>query len=139
MEKHQRFPLNVAGDFYVVDGMCMACTAPTLEAPDLMAHAPNGLHCYFKRQPTTPEEINQATLAVCVSCCGGVRYAGTDLKMIRLLTELGVPESCDQYLTGATVSEPAEPHEPPTSFKWVILAAVVIWTLGAAMIFLKWY
>ena len=36
---------------------------------------------------------------------------------------------------------PDEPpqYEPPTSFKWVILAAVVIWTLGAAMIFLKWY
>lgn len=35
------------------------------------------------------------------------------------------------------MSEPVEPREPPTSFKWVIIAAAVIWTLAAAVIFLK--
>jgi hypothetical protein len=35
--------------------------------------------------------------------------------------------------------EPTPEHEPATSFKWVIIAAVVVWSLGAAMILLKWY
>jgi hypothetical protein len=34
---------------------------------------------------------------------------------------------------------PEDPREPPTSFKWVILAAVVIWLIGGGMIFLKLY
>lgn len=35
--------------------------------------------------------------------------------------------------------EPSEPeYEPATSFKWPIIAAVVIWTLGGAIIFLKY-
>lgn len=45
-----------------------------------------------------------------------------------------------------TVTEPPEPTdpnppptEPATSFKWVIVTAIVIWTLGAAMIFLTRY
>jgi len=35
-----------------------------------------------------------------------------------------------------TVPDPTEPREPATSFKWVIVIAVVIWTLGAVTIFL---
>jgi hypothetical protein len=35
------------------------------------------------------------------------------------------------------VTEPAEPREPATSFKWVIITAIVVWSLGAAVIFLK--
>ena len=35
--------------------------------------------------------------------------------------------------------EPTQPkYEPATSFKWPIIAAVVIWTLGAAIIFAKY-
>jgi hypothetical protein len=34
-------------------------------------------------------------------------------------------------------TEPTQPQtEPATSFKWVIVVAVVVWTLGALMIFL---
>ena len=32
--------------------------------------------------------------------------------------------------------DPTEPREPATSFKWVIVTAVVIWVLGALAIFL---
>ena len=32
------------------------------------------------------------------------------------------------------VNDPNEQREPATSFKWVIVAAVTVWTLGAAMI-----
>lgn len=36
-----------------------------------------------------------------------------------------------------TVPDPTEPREPATSFRWVIVTAVVIWTLGALAIFLS--
>ncbi len=99
MRQQRRYPLNVAGDFYVADGMCMACTAPESEAPELMAHDPSaggGYHCYFKRQPVTPVELERATLAVAVSCCGAVRYGGSEPSVIRKLAELGSAEMCDQ-------------------------------------------
>jgi hypothetical protein len=87
--EQRRYPLNAVGDFYVADGMCIACTAPEHEAPDLMAHDPSahaGYHCYFKRQPKTPEELERAIRAVAVGCCGAVRYGGRDPEVIRRLT-----------------------------------------------------
>jgi hypothetical protein len=33
-----------------------------------------------------------------------------------------------------TVNDPTDQREPATSFKWVIVAAVIVWTLGAAII-----
>lgn len=41
-------------------------------------------------------------------------------------------------MTVSDVPEP-EPREPATSFKWVIVTAIVIWVLGGAMIFLARY
>lgn len=35
------------------------------------------------------------------------------------------------------MDEPPPQYEPATSFKWVIIAAVVIWALGAVIIFFK--
>ena len=96
MEKYRRFPLTIAGDFYVVDGMCMACTAPEHEAPDLMNHDPGIYRCYFHRQPQTPEESERAVMAVAVGCCGAVRYGGSDPTIMLRLEQLGCPESCDQ-------------------------------------------
>lgn len=90
----RRHPLNVAGDFYVADGLCMACTAPENEAPTLLTHDSND-HCYFVAQPKTTTELQQAVMAVAVGCCGAVRYAGTDDAVIRRLGELGSAELCD--------------------------------------------
>jgi hypothetical protein len=33
-----------------------------------------------------------------------------------------------------TVNDPTEPREPATPFKWVIIAGVTMWLLGAAII-----
>ena len=86
MNERQAFHLNAPGDFYVEDQMCISCTAPEHEAPDLMAHDTGKYHhCYFKRQPQTPEEIERAILAVFVGCCGAVRYRGTDPQIIAVL------------------------------------------------------
>src|SRR5262245_43124664 len=79
VDQQRRYPLNATGDFYVADGVCIACTAPEHEAPELMSHDPGahaGYHCYFKRQPATPQELQRAVMAVAVGCCGAVRYGG---------------------------------------------------------------
>ncbi|MBI3821544.1 MAG: hypothetical protein HY289_02570 [Planctomycetes bacterium] len=99
MHERRRYPLNVDGDFYVEDGMCMACTAPEYEAPELMSFdtkASGGYHCYFKRQPHTPIELENAIMAVAVGCCAGVRYGGDNCAVIQRLVELGVADTCDQ-------------------------------------------
>lgn len=41
-----RCPLNVAGDFYTL-GTCLACEAPELEAPDLLASLDKGNHTTY--------------------------------------------------------------------------------------------
>lgn len=84
-----RFPLNAPGDFFVENGMCIACTAPEHEAPELMAHTDEEVyHCYFRRQPETPEEVEHAIRAVYVSCCQAVRYGGNDPKILGRLEKL---------------------------------------------------
>ena len=95
-ESPNAHPLNAAGDFYVVNDLCMACSAPELEAPTLMAHSDDQYqHCYFKRQPQTPQETESAIRAVTVSCCRGLRYGGRDQQVIARLMELGSRDSCD--------------------------------------------
>ena len=90
-ESPPRFRLNAPGDFFVEDGRCIACTAPEHEAPELMAHAKGGdliYHCYFRRQPETPEEVEHAIRAVFVSCCGAVQYGGSDPSILNRFEEL---------------------------------------------------
>jgi hypothetical protein len=89
-ESLPRFRLNAPGDFFVEDGMCIACTVPEHEAPELMAHAEGRdliYHCYFRRQPETPEEVEHAIRAVCVSCCGAVQYGGSDPSILDRVKE----------------------------------------------------
>ena len=102
MKQRRIYPLNALGDFYVEEGMCIACKAPEHEAPDLMSHDPAahaGYHCFFKRQPATKEELERAIRAVAVGCCGAVRYAGNDGAILRCLADLGSAEACDRRLT----------------------------------------
>lgn len=84
------------GDFYVADGECLNCGAPEVAAPNLIAHQQEEYgHCYFKRQPETPEEIDQAINAIAISCVSGVRYRGRDEKIIQKLYEIGEKNQCD--------------------------------------------
>ena len=83
----ERFPKNASGPFYVENGMCITCMAPQHEAPDLMGFDEEAHHCYFMRQPSTPEELGRAVRAVWVSCCGAVQYAGNDPTIHRLIAE----------------------------------------------------
>lgn len=80
IRKYQAYPENARGPFYVVDDECIMCGAPESVAPDLIAFHEEGnrSHCFFKKQPETPEEIDRAVMAVGANCCGSYRYAGSD-------------------------------------------------------------
>lgn len=86
MSNEKPYPKNAPGDFTVNDGECIQCCAPEAEAPDLMDN--DGTSCYFKRQPSTPEELERAINAVHVSCIAAVRYCGKDARIIARLEEL---------------------------------------------------
>jgi hypothetical protein len=91
----KRYPKNAPGPFYVENEGCVSCGAPEWAAPDLMTHDEGGeviYHCYFKRQPATPDETRQAVLACLVACCGAVRYGGNDPEVIRLFSEMDTTE-----------------------------------------------
>ena len=100
MEK-KRYHLNAPGDFYVEDDSCIICMNPEEVAGSLMgfyednSNSPEFSHCYFKKQPENPEELELAKQAVFSSCCGALRYAGTDPEVISDLKSKGVGFCCD--------------------------------------------
>ena len=87
MENRKRHPLNADGDFFVEYDMCLACDAPYSEAPELIEYDEN-THCYFKRQPQTPEEVEHAINAVRVSCIEAVLYDGNDPEILKKIREI---------------------------------------------------
>lgn len=89
-----RHPQNADGPFYVVNGDCMACGAPELEAPALMSHDESG-HCYFHSQPSDHDETNSAIKALWASCCQAIRYSGNNPEILKKLDELGESRCCD--------------------------------------------
>ncbi|WP_225888720.1 ferredoxin [Myxococcus xanthus] len=78
-KQHEPHPMNVPGDFYVVDQCCAACGVPTHIAPETFAFATERLggDCYVQRQPTTPEEVDRALMVVRCQEFGCVRYRAT--------------------------------------------------------------
>jgi hypothetical protein len=96
---HERFPENSEGDFYVENQVCITCRAPEAEAPDLINHSKSEYgHCYFKKQPETPEELDRAISAMQVSCISGIRYGGNNELILKRLYELGLENECDNKL-----------------------------------------
>ena len=94
-----RYPLN-KGDFYISNGDCIACGAPQVEAPDLIDHGKEDGHCYFKKQPQTETELDQAINAMMVSCINALRYGGTEEKILKRLYEDGMADLCDNVPEG---------------------------------------
>src|SRR5687767_2898056 len=84
----KRFPKNAPGPFYVEDDICMHCGAPEAAAPDLMDFDEESRSCYFKKQPSTPEELEQAMQAVWVSCCESVHYSTEDSVVLQQINEI---------------------------------------------------
>jgi hypothetical protein len=99
--KEIAYPENVPGPFYVVCDECITCRAPEAVAPDLIGfhEDPSGTgcssHCYFKKQPASPGELERAIEAVKVNCCGTYRYAGSDRSTKKLLRFAGCGDAID--------------------------------------------
>lgn len=92
--------MNAPGAFYVVNQDCMTCGYPHVLAPDLMSWEMNSegreAHCYFRKQPETSQEIEQAVKAVEGSCCGALRYCGSDPEIIKKLRDAGCGNAIDR-------------------------------------------
>jgi len=105
----QAHPANAPGPFYSENDGCITCGAPQAEAPALIgwyeercgadAHS----HCIFTRQPTSPDELEQAIRAMHVSCVENLRYRGSDPSILARLGALGMSHLCDD------VAEPKPP------------------------------
>jgi hypothetical protein len=106
------YPKNAPGDFYVENGCCLKCEALYYEAPDLMAHDEEGddPHCYFKKQPETPEEVERAVMACYISCVRAVRYTGRNPKILKRFRELGRIDSCDTLVGGVSFEGGKKPN-----------------------------
>ena len=93
--ERDRYPLNAKGEFYVENGICLCCMIPEIEAAELMGFDLEAMHCYFKQQPLTSEELEHAIAAVAASDIQGLRYAGSNKYVLGRLVELGASDCCD--------------------------------------------
>ena len=93
--EREKYPLNADGPFYVVKDLCLCCMLPEYEAPEVMGFDSEAMHCYFRRQPETAEEIEHAVNAVLGSDIEGLRYSGNDPYILDKLR--GAKQLCDVY------------------------------------------
>jgi hypothetical protein len=105
MYRSERHPLNAEGDFFVEYNSCTGCDAPVAEAQSLMDYDSDG-HCYFKRQPETTDEVEQAISAVRVSCVESVRYDGDDPDILAAISQM--PRSSGSGSSRRTLSSKLE-------------------------------
>ncbi|OYW11956.1 MAG: hypothetical protein B7Z55_18750, partial [Planctomycetales bacterium 12-60-4] len=73
-------PANVPGDYYVAQDCCTGCEVPLLEAPELFDWNDNNryVHCFVKKQPATPMEVEHMHTAIRCQEFECIRYRGTD-------------------------------------------------------------
>src|SRR5438309_3239760 len=104
-------PKCVPGDFYVENGQCLACGVPHVVAPDLVGWTDEKFpHCFWKKQPGTPAEIERAIKVLEVQELECHRYAGTDPAILdRLLST-----SCDY--PGESPRAPQQTNPRPLRF-----------------------
>ena len=96
MKPRVPYKMNVPGDFYVEDGECLVCHVPESEAPDLIgADVGEYEHCFVKKQPETPEELERMFHAIRASCIGCLRYRGTDPRILKVFRDELGDDLCD--------------------------------------------
>ncbi len=120
------------------NGLCLFCEAPYHEAPDLMGTDDEscGYHCHFRKQPTTPEEIERAIRACQVSCVEAVRYAGNDPAILARFQELRSAASCDTLVRQSATPPPSEGDSVRGGRAfWRRLAGIApVWAWGLAAV-----
>lgn len=119
-KRSEPHPQSAPGDFYVVNHECTSCGAPHVVAPDLIGwnNAEMG-HCIWKKQPETPEELDQAVAAFDACCLGCYRYAGEEPE---IAARIGL-DHCDQTFRGTKsqsnrVGVLMDNHPMPVPFTW---------------------
>ena len=114
--ERDRYPLNAKGEFYVENGICLCCMIPEIEAAELMAFDNEAMHCYFKQQPLTSEDLEHAIAAVAASDIQGLRYAGHDKYVLDRLVELAAADCCDALTPKEKASAIEDGNEDKGSF-----------------------
>jgi len=100
--KFDRHPLNVPGPFYIEEGQCVNCHGPGELAAELIGwfEEPKDMrgysHCYIKKQPESPADMERMIQAIQASCCSGLRYCGDDPAVLALLAKAGLASRCDE-------------------------------------------
>ena len=87
-------PKNARGPFYVEYGCCTACGVPETVAPEHFGWD-DDMHCFVKRQPITPAEVDRMLEAVARAELNCIRYRGRDPELAIRFAELGAPQLCD--------------------------------------------
>ncbi|HKO18067.1 MAG TPA: hypothetical protein VJU82_04195 [Acidobacteriaceae bacterium] len=111
-KEHGSNTLSVRGDFYVESGCCISCGVPQSVAPDLVGWTEEELRqCYWKKQPVTAAELEQALKVFEGQELGCHRYAGLNIEIQR---RIGISE-CDHPLLELTITsgDLAEVAEAP--------------------------
>ncbi len=94
---------NAPGPFYVVNGCCITCMTPHVQAPTLMGFDDVEKHCFVKQQPKTDDETYRAIRAVWSSEVQCLRYKGNDPEIMQRLVEIGEADACDVPLPTTSV------------------------------------
>jgi hypothetical protein len=91
----------------------MSCGVPHVLAPGLMDHTDEkSWHCFWKRQPETQNEFDQAIAVLNAQELGCHRYAGDDPKVLQRLPR----ECCDVFSPPPFVSTGFSTEGPPIRF-----------------------
>ena len=102
-------PKSAPGDFYVVNGECLACGVPHVVAPDLVGWADEKLsQCFWKKQPETPAELERALAVLEAQELECHRYAGTYPAILKR-----APSTyCDYPMQSPTVADRTGSRSP---------------------------
>lgn len=90
-------PCNAPGPFYVEDGCCITCSVPHDIAPDLFGWTEDESHCFVRRQPASPDEVDDAIRALWSAEASCIRYRGSDPALLKRIAEFGEADQCDVY------------------------------------------
>jgi hypothetical protein len=102
-------PKSAPGDFYVEKGQCLECGVPRVVAPDLVGWTDEKLrHCFWKKQPETPAELDRAIAVLEAQELGCHRYAGTDPAILNRISF----SYCDYPMLPPSAPEQAESPLP---------------------------
>jgi hypothetical protein len=109
LPKFTPHPKSAPGDFYVVKGECLACGVPHVVAPDLVGWADEKVqHCFWKKQPETPAELERAIAVLEAQELECHRYAGTNSAILNRVSS----SYCDYPLPSAHVPLQTDPPLP---------------------------